>query len=100
MEILESGRVEDRLERGHAEVRPEHMQICLERKPTLNIEKENWEGTKKQSVLPSVVYLRWLSYFYLHQFHPSLAHLSRPIIFAHCRLCRAVSKVSLAGVHW
>lgn len=43
---------------------------------------------------------RGLSYFYSHQSRASAAHLSRPIVFAHRRLCRAASKVHLAGVHW
>ena len=33
---------EDRPEEGHTEVPPEHMEVCLERRPKLSIKMANW----------------------------------------------------------
>lgn len=42
---------EDGLGREHTEVSPEHKQVCLERKPKLSTEKENWEGSEDKLYL-------------------------------------------------
>lgn len=62
-------------------------------------ERENG-GHKGQLTLLARLAFGVLSYFCSYQFRAPLAHLSRPVIYAHGRLRRAVSKVGLAGVDW
>lgn len=91
--------VEVGLGRGQAELIPGHVQVCLERKPNWTL-KGSMGRTWKTNYSHGPFYLWAAVLLYLHQLHASAAHLSWPIIFAHCGLRRAVSEVGLAGVDW